>query len=588
MLFISWRRWADLIVDYGREVYVPWQLSHGSLLYRDIASFYGPLSNYWNSFLFRAFGESVLSIQLFNILLIAALTYIIYRLFARDDDGLTPTVISIVFILLFALPKHFSLGSYNYVAPYSHELVHGVFLAFAAVYAFTLFIRGQRLLWALLAGALTGLALLTKMEIALALVMAILAGFAVMLLKRDRGEDALFAPFGLFIAGAIVPIAAFIAYFSFHLGLVEASRSVFSSWTVVAGTGISSSRFYMAVTGIDNLSANLSGMLTAASWYLLLGVPLLMDYLLRKSQFALRYAGIIAFIATGALMGYFSGSIPWDLIFWPLPLFMAALVLFAGAGLLLGEKEVSRAGLPIFIFSVFASVLLIKILFVPRVYGYGFVLAMPATLLVCYALLYLIPARIKARWGGSGIFRYSVLAAILVMLSVYTLRSYRLYTTQDYPVGKGGDTLVASGFSGGKAVDILLGQIERVMAPEDDFIMLPEGTLVNYLSRRKNPVKYTSFLPSDMTIYGEETILSAIRENPPDFVIFISRDTIEYGAHYLGQDYGHRLFAFITAGYEDVVRIGNMGFLERSVSMSQPLGIVIMKRKQGFDARALE
>ena len=137
-------------------------------------------------------------------------------------------------------------------------------------------------------------------------------------------------------------------------------------------------------------------------------------------------------------------------------------------------------------------------------------------------------------------------------------------------------------------MDILLGQIERVMAPEDDFIMLPEGTLVNYLSRRKNPVKYTSFLPSDMTIYGEETILSAIRENPPDFVIFISRDTIEYGAHYLGQDYGHRIFAFITAGYEDVVRIGNMGFLERSVSMSQPLGIVIMKRKQGFDAGALE
>lgn len=585
MLFVSWRRWADLIVDYGREVYVPWQLSQGSLLYRDIASFYGPLSNYWNSLLFRVFGESISSIQTFNILLIALLTCVIYRFFESEDEPLAPTVISVAFIILFALGKHFNLGSYNYVAPYSHELVHGVSLAFVAIYFFKLFIKEQKPVSVFLAGLFTGLVLLAKMEIAFSLIMAVCAGFAILLLKKGRqGPDGVIRPFGIFIVGAALPVIAFIGYFSVYMGVAEALRSVFSSWTVVAGTGIASSKFYMAVTGMDNLAVNIIGMVTAASWYLLLFVPLLIDYLLRKSQFALRYGRIAAFVVTGALMVYFAGAIPWDLLFWPLPVFTGATALYFGVRLLFSREDESAGSLALFVFSVFSCLMLLKILFVTRVYGYGFVLAMPATLLVFYTLLSWIPARLKRSWGNSGIFRYSVLAAIVVMLSVYSFRSYRLYEKQDYAVGKGGDTLVASGFSGGKGVEILLEQIERVMAPEDDFIMLPEGTLVNYLSRRKNPVKYTSFLPSDMTIYGEGTILAAIMEARPDFIILISRDTIEYGAHYLGQDYGHEIFSFITAGYEDVVRIGNMGFLEKSVGMGQPLGMVIMKRRQGVGA----
>lgn len=579
MLVISWRRWADLIVDYGREVYVPWQLSQGSLLYRDIASFYGPLSNYWNSLLFRVFGASVISIQFFNILLIALLTYVIYRFFESEDEPLAPTVISIAFIVLFALGKHFNLGSYNYVAPYSHELVHGVSSAFIAIYFFKRFIKEQRPVLVFLTGLFTGLVLLAKMEIALSLITAISAGFILLLLKKRQGPEGVGRPFGFFIAGAALPVIAFTGYFSVYMGVAGALSSVFSSWTVVAGTGIASSKFYMAVTGMDNLAVNIKGMVTAASWYLFLFVPLLINYLLRKSGLAMRYGGILAFVVTAALMGYFAGSIPWDLLFWPLPVFTAAIALFFGVRLLIARDEDWAGEVSLFVFSVFSSVMLLKILFVTRIYGYGFVLAMPAALFLFYMLLSWVPARLKRSWGSSGIFRYSVLAALLVMLSVYSVKSYRLYKMQDYAVGKGGDTIVASAFSGGKGVEILLEQIERVMAPEDDFVMLPEGTLVNYLSRRKNPVKYTSFLPSDMTIYGEGTILAALKEARPDFIILISRDTIEYGAHYLGQDYGHEIFSFITEEYTDVVRIGNMGFLEESVSMSQPLGMVIMKRR---------
>ena len=37
-----------LMIDFGRELYVPWQLNEGKALYRDIAYFHGPFSPYLN------------------------------------------------------------------------------------------------------------------------------------------------------------------------------------------------------------------------------------------------------------------------------------------------------------------------------------------------------------------------------------------------------------------------------------------------------------------------------------------------------------------------------------------------------------
>ena len=56
MIALTWRGWADPLVDFGRELYVPWRLAEGERLYLDIAWFNGPLSQYWNALWFRIFG----------------------------------------------------------------------------------------------------------------------------------------------------------------------------------------------------------------------------------------------------------------------------------------------------------------------------------------------------------------------------------------------------------------------------------------------------------------------------------------------------------------------------------------------------
>src|SRR5512132_1833678 len=83
MLVFSWRAWPDPLADFGREVYVPWQLAQGKVLYRDIAYFNGPLSPYINAMAFWLFGAHLNTLILLNVLVITITAILIWRL-VRD------------------------------------------------------------------------------------------------------------------------------------------------------------------------------------------------------------------------------------------------------------------------------------------------------------------------------------------------------------------------------------------------------------------------------------------------------------------------------------------------------------------------
>src|SRR5471030_2580367 len=82
LLHICWLKWRNIIFDYGRELYTPWRITCGQVLFKDIASLFGPFPPYWNALLFKVFGVSIMTLVLFNILLVAGITILIYRFFS--------------------------------------------------------------------------------------------------------------------------------------------------------------------------------------------------------------------------------------------------------------------------------------------------------------------------------------------------------------------------------------------------------------------------------------------------------------------------------------------------------------------------
>src|SRR5271156_4179907 len=100
---LSWRKWPDILVDFGMQLYLPWKISTGSVLYRDLKYLTGgPLSQYYDAVLFKVFGVSLLTLVISNLLIAAALVLLIYHRFLAAADALTATTISLGVVLVFA------------------------------------------------------------------------------------------------------------------------------------------------------------------------------------------------------------------------------------------------------------------------------------------------------------------------------------------------------------------------------------------------------------------------------------------------------------------------------------------------------
>src|SRR5262245_47947682 len=133
-LALSWRKWPDLLVDFGTQLYLPWQLVSGSVLYRDVMYLTGgPLSQHYHALLFSLFGPSLLTIVVSNIILGAGLLVLMYRCFLATSDVWTATAISLAVALVFACNQYSNIGNFNFITPYCNELWHGLVLSVVAV-----------------------------------------------------------------------------------------------------------------------------------------------------------------------------------------------------------------------------------------------------------------------------------------------------------------------------------------------------------------------------------------------------------------------------------------------------------------------
>ena len=83
---------------------------------------------------------------------------------------------------------------------------------------------------------------------------------------------------------------------------------------------------------------------------------------------------------------------------------------------------------------------------------------------------------------------------------------------------------------------------------------MPEGVILNYLSRRANPTPYYSAIPIEMSLYGEKAMIAAFEKTPPDFLMFAHRPTPEYGLAwaYFSGSYGVELGDWLHERYTKV------------------------------------
>jgi hypothetical protein len=191
-------------------------------------------------------------------------------------------------------------------------------------------------------------------------------------------------------------------------------------------------------------------------------------------------------------------------------------------------------------------------------------------------VLHDLPPLAQKYSGTSERYNKICLLLIFVFLTSHVLSSNKMFRLKTAPISSGLDTILYfddSINSRGRITNSAIDFINNEFKETESFIGLPSAEFLNYLTRRKNPARYSYFSPWQEALYGESEILQSYKENSAPYVVLVDREFLGVGTSYFGKDYGRKIFAWIAENYVVIRTIGEEPFKGKG------FGIWILKRK---------
>jgi hypothetical protein len=557
---LTWRKWPDMLIDFGTQLYIPWRILNGAVLYRDLFYFAGgPLSQYFNALLFKIFGVSFSTLIAANLVLTAAMIFLIYRRFLAAADVWTATLISMSIVFVFAFAEFTAIGNYNYITPYSHEIFHGLVLSTFAIALLCDWINKGKLWTAAAAGFCAGLVFLTKPDIFIALAITTIASFVLFCLKR--GQKELPKPLAVFAATAIVPSLFFFFYFHRVESPRDSLRSVIFGWLPLLHRTVTKSPFYIWCTGLDQPLAHLA-MIAIYFLCVVLVMAIYAFVLQRMKGWSWVRSPYIVLLVLMLPVLVWAVRFDWVMCGWPLPL----LGLSACALMTWDYRRLEAPRVFPLLWSLFGLAALAKLGLLPRVWHYGFVLGMPAFVSSVYLLFWLLPNLLERKFSVPAVqLRILVGAVLLIGLANLFDQSQLMYARKGLALGNGGDQIITYNTSDknqgikSQAIYAALLWTEKYMPPDATLAVLPQGIMLNYLTRHANSMPALDWNPTMFTVFGQAKMTDAFEKNPPGYVFIVEWDSSDFGVGYFGSapDYGQGLMQWIGTNYQQQLLIGN-------------------------------
>lgn len=536
MAHLSWFKWGDLVIDTGREIYVPEALTRGRVLYRDLFYVYGPFSPYFNALLYELFGVHLRSLVLGGFLAVLASCALLYRL-ARIylSPGLSLFTL-LGFVVLFPFGHGNVVANYNFLIPYSYPAVHSLVLSLAAL----LFLHrhlatGARGAWWACAAFLF-LALLTKVEVAVGLAASLGAGLY--LHRRTGGASRTRAAAGVLGALLLPMAAAAVVYRGLY---VPADARLLS--TNLLDTLVSNLRMPEGSLAWRLFSGGEPGfgalLLAAKSLQLVLlgaalaGGGLLFDRAVRSEDAAKRrFARALTLGGCAAVCGGLVGFFPWPsltLHFRAVPVACAAAIVLVAAGRWRGERA-GEAQEPFLVaLAVFALLLLGRMLLNVGVGWFGFYLLVPG-----FLLLHVLAFRVVPDLLPAGSPRRFLVAGFLVLHALvvgeHLLGYRRFFASMENRVHTDRGDLHGLDPRQAAAFSALLRDLSAPEFRGKTLVAFPEGLAINFFSGLPNPLYWYQYLPIDFgSPEAFDLLIEDFERKKPDYFVLLYRPVQEYG-----------------------------------------------------------
>lgn len=547
-----WGHWGSVNVDFGRELYIPWQITQGKLLYKDIAHINGPLSQYINALIFFVFGASIDTLEIANLTIAVFVSIAIWKIVSTLTNNSVALLSVIVFSLLSVFSHDYRVGIFSFIAPYSHEITHGILIGLLGVLQAFRYACNPSPQAAFILGGIIGLSFLTKPEIAVATFASCILGFALAIQRhvpglRDRLHHCLTLGVGL-----IVPLGLALSALSCVMPVQDALAGMTRMWRMTFHPAIVGNHFYKNVTGTLDLQNSILTMTQASAF---LGAALLC---ITGSSFIAkilpRYGGSFAILLISSISIYAINLAPFDRwtnisIYWTTAL--PPLILAASAYIITRRAKTDLIPKHVLLYAlcVFATFLNLKIFFNARPFHYGNFLLVPSLMLFCMASLHVIPSLFEYRHCKNTIFCCSLIFLYIVIYPRAYASEVQL-KINNTPIGHKPDSIHWDVQA--VAVNELLSALSSQPWHVQSLAVWPEGAMINFMTKRPNSSPFINMMPPEWTIFGKNSILASYRSYPPDLICFINTSTISYGIESFEDNYGAPLVAFTEEHYTEI------------------------------------
>jgi hypothetical protein len=555
-LTMSWRKWPDPLVDFGKELYLPWRLSQGALMYRDVDDYYGPLSQHINAAIFAMFGSGLIVLVIFNLLIFAAIVIALYFLCRRAWGPFAALVSCAIFVSVFGFGQYVGIGNYNYATPYSHESTHGLLVCLLLVHAISRWLQSPAWANALWVGGLFGLTAVLKLEILFAAGLVCIAGIVIGWSARGltSASEALAG-----LAGAALPTLLFALYFSFRVPWNVALSMACRAWLNAAHA---SDPIQQSFLGFDRFGENLIGHVVATLFAIAaIGGICALAWLADRAA-SLPGRAIAAGLAVSGMIAIGFYAIHWRNVGRCL-LGLMLVYMIAGAVPILRKVKGARISVTValrFLLALLAVGMLARMALNGRIYHYGYYQAALAAVLIPAVLLGELPARLHfGRWGkGTAI--AGALCLLFPGVIILAGQSFKMLSLRTYAVSEGRDrfyTFPPKIDPRGVLVDEASKRL-RQAASGQTLLVLPDGAMINYLARMPNSVAPFEYYTPEVAGLHEGILVEELRRHPPDWVAIVSRDLRESGIQRYGAEpgKGQEIMQWVFENYQPKASLG--------------------------------
>lgn len=519
---ITWGRYGNIHIDFGRELYTAWRISEGDVLYRDIAWFNGPLSQYFNGLLFYVFGKSLDVLYAANLAILISVVILIYTIVLKLSDVAAAVVAVVFFLHISAFGYVTEVGNYNFIAPYSHEMSHGILLLLLSMFFLIRFYERQNKKNAFICGFIVGLSILTKLEVAFATVVGIFYGIYIITRHYSDVKRQQYL-FPVALLGAVLPVVLSTLLFSLSMPFAAVIDSMVIPLRLTVSGQVRSIPLYSFISGLYDVKLSLWIVMWSMVANICFIAPLLFVKIFTLTKTKDRLWGmpaallsvLIVLVLYLSVIGIYKRDIA--LYFpacWPIALLLSFMILSF-------KKYRNMRLYPVIMSMILCSfILILKVLLKLMFSHYGAFFVIPS-LMLFMVFIFTTIGKSPISSGCKFVYRIYIVFMFFIILFPLTKDTYEhveIFNISKYEKENIGHIYLNKNEN---MTVSLLHYIDENIKGSETVAILPQGAGINFFTGHVNPTRFITTLPLELIAFGERNILKAYSEHSPDWIVVL-------------------------------------------------------------------